>query len=273
MTDPTLKDRTKRGQYLVIGGMTAGITLILLWMITNFYFDRWGIATFTPAPFLPVRVAPGSPSYTYGIWLGLFEIYAVIGIPIAAIVIAEFFHTMWKFRDRPGMKDAPDKITEGRIPDRNRGRNSRTLLYTNLIIAALLFSLVAYSMPINAILLGPPPSDPDSITVEVIGHQWYWEFIYPDNTSMDGKAVLPINQEIIFKVTSADVMHDFAIPNLKVKVDAYAGHWNTVYTIIYDQGNYTAFCMELCGVGHADMTATIEVVSETQYAEWYQPPT
>ena len=81
-------------------------------------------------------------------------------------------------------------------------------------------------------------------------------------------AEFPVNTTIIFRVTSLDVMHEFSIPTFKVKVDAFPGVWNTIWTNVYQQGTYTAFCTELCGLGHADMYVHMQFVSVSTYNAW-----
>jgi cytochrome c oxidase subunit 2 len=254
---------------LLAGGLIMlAATLILLWFVANLYFDRWGIGGFQMSPFLPYPVVSG-PSLNYDHWLGLLLVYLAFGIPIAVVAIGEVFLVAWKWRARPGHPAPSDGLQENIIPTSRRGKGSRTLLTVNILVAVLLFSLAVYSLPINSLLLGQPPDPPNTLTVSVKAFQWGWTFIYPNGYSSTGSAILPTNEEIVFKVWSTDVMHDFAIPSLKVKVDAYPDHNNTAWTIIYQSGSYEVFCMELCGVGHAYMTATLTAEPQAQFAQWY----
>lgn len=253
---------------LLVGGLIIlAATLIVLWFMTNLYFDRWGIGGFQMGPFLPYPVVNG-PSYNYDHWLGLLDVYLAIGIPIGAVSIGEVFMIGWKWRDRPGRGEPLNPIRENLIPV-VRKDSKRTLLKINVMVAILLFSLTVYSLPVNSMLLGPPPDPPSSLTISVKAFQWGWTFIYPDGYSSTGSATVPLNEEIIFNVWSTDVMHDFAIPALKVKVDAFPDHNNTAWTIIYQAGHYEVFCMELCGVGHAYMLAMITAEPQAQFAQWY----
>jgi len=126
------------------------------------------------------------------------------------------------------------------------------------------------------------------LTVKAVGHQWYWAYIYflhyergvidyfngvytfiyynsvlcPHDDLVRGEArllevgsrlVLPINQELNIQVTSADVLHCWAIPSLGVKIDAVPGRLNSFPLFILEAGSYFGMCSEICGVNHSFM--------------------
>ncbi|MCL4324787.1 MAG: hypothetical protein M1144_04935, partial [Candidatus Thermoplasmatota archaeon] len=227
------EEQENRKQYLIAGAIFLVASLAILWFVLNLYFDRWGIGGFAPSPYLPYPLMAHSPSENAGYWSWLIDLYLLVGIPIVVVIMGEGFLIMWKYRDRPDLPDPEDKIHEDRVPTSNRGRSSRSLLYVNIFVAILLFSLTAYSLPLNNMLLGTPsdPAGTPTLTVMVEAYQWGWTFQYPNHYNSTDSAVLPLNTQIIFKVYSIDVMHDFAIPALKVKVDAYPGHTNTAWTV------------------------------------------
>jgi len=139
-----------------------------------------------------------------------------------------------------------------------------------------------------------------SLTVKVLGHQWYWSYEYSDrankhNLSLDSyllvdsniekalkllkvKAyrmldvnfplVLPIKTHIRFLVTSADVIHSWAIPSLALKIDAMPGRLNQLSTYIKRSGIYYGQCSEICGVNHGYMPSVIFAVSKNKYINW-----
>ena len=128
------------------------------------------------------------------------------------------------------------------------------------------------------------------MTVKVVGHQWYWSYEYGDfgNVSYDSfirptrnleegdlrllevdrRLILPIETHIRVIVTSADVIHSFAIPALGIKVDAVPGRLNQVGIYIQRSGIYRGMCSELCGVNHAYMPIVIEAVDLTDFLNW-----
>ena len=128
------------------------------------------------------------------------------------------------------------------------------------------------------------------MTVKVIGHQWYWEYQYPEHfdisfesymipdkdleegdlrlLTVDNKLVLPINKNIHVLVTAGDVLHSFAMPSLGVKKDAVPGRLNETWMNIEEPGIYRGQCSELCGTGHGYMPIVIEAVSEEDFIAW-----
>ena len=97
----------------------------------------------------------------------------------------------------------------------------------------------------------------DAMTIKVESSQWQWQFRYPNNTAVLDEIVLPVNEPIIFEVTSFDVIHSFNLPDLGVKVDAVPGRRNYAWVIAEEPGEYFVQCTEFCGLGHARMHGTV----------------
>nr|ANQ92690.1 cytochrome c oxidase subunit II [Trisidos kiyonoi] len=125
------------------------------------------------------------------------------------------------------------------------------------------------------------------VTLKVIGHQWYWEYEYdyfegacydsymiPEGElkpgelrllEVDHRAVLPMDTSIRLMVTSADVLHSFAVPSLGVKMDAVPGRLNQFPLVIKRPGIFYGQCSELCGAQHSFMPIVIESVDVSSY--------
>lgn len=155
--------------------------------------------------------------------------------------------------------------------------------------------LVAIAFPSFKLLyLMDEVMDP-AITIKAIGHQWYWSYEYSDYTDKEGhsiefdsymlpaedleegqlrqlevdsRVIVPVNTHLRFIITATDVLHDFAVPSLGLKVDASPGRLNQVSTIIQREGIYYGQCSELCGVLHSSMPIVIEAVSLEQFLSW-----
>ncbi|GMM59223.1 cytochrome c oxidase subunit 2, partial (mitochondrion) [Maudiozyma humilis] len=84
----------------------------------------------------------------------------------------------------------------------------------------------------------------------------------------DTSIVVPVDTHIRFIVTAADVIHDFAIPSLGIKVDGTPGRLNQVSALIQREGVFYGMCSELCGIGHAQMPIKVEAVSLPKFLEW-----
>jgi cytochrome c oxidase subunit II len=112
--------------------------------------------------------------------------------------------------------------------------------------------------------------DPDAMVVKVTASQWAWQFEYPDYGIKSRELYLPVNKQVLFRLTSRDVIHSFWVPEFRIKQDALPGE-NLVKELRITpikNGKYTLLCAELCGGAHADMTAPVVVVSQTDFEAW-----
>lgn len=129
-----------------------------------------------------------------------------------------------------------------------------------------------------------------SLTVKVVGHQWYWEYQYSnswitlrfdsyiikDSSSyslfhaldVDNRLVLPTSVNLLFLVTSADVIHSWTIPSLGIKVDAIPGRLNSLIRISPFSGLYYGQCREICGSNHSYIPIVLEFVPASVYTSY-----
>ncbi|GGO26492.1 cytochrome c oxidase subunit II [Deinococcus humi] len=108
-----------------------------------------------------------------------------------------------------------------------------------------------------------------AVTVEVIGHQWWWEMFYPGAGFTTANEIhVPVGQRVELKLTSADVIHSFWVPQLSPKYDLIPGQTNTLTFTADHVGIYRGQCAELCGTQHAHMAFLVVVDSAQDYAAW-----
>jgi cytochrome c oxidase subunit 2 len=134
-----------------------------------------------------------------------------------------------------------------------------------------------------------------TMTIKVAGHQWYWSYEYSDFINEDGEAIeydsymvpdsdledgqlrllevdnrviVPVDTHIRFIVTATDVIHDFAVPALGLKIDAVPGRLNQTSVLVQREGVFYGQCSEICGVYHGFMPVVIEAVSLEKYLVW-----
>jgi cytochrome c oxidase subunit 2 len=107
-----------------------------------------------------------------------------------------------------------------------------------------------------------------AIHVQVIGSQWVWSFKYVDQGVESDKLILPINRPVFFEVTSKDVNHSFWPVQLGVKVDANRLQTTTADTVPTKLGAIDVKCAELCGLYHAYMETSGEVVTKENFNNW-----
>ena len=176
-----------------------------------------------------------------------------------AILIYSIF--AWRHRDsEPPPETAP--------PIRGNRRLQAIWLVTST--ALCLFLLVW------GLVLLQPAADPANATtpplvVKVTGNEWVWTFDYPASPGVETDTLyLPVNQRVLFQVTSNDVVHSFWIVEMAVKIDANPGETTTVSVTPDRIGTFTVRCAELCGLYHSYMQTTVHVVSKDDYASWLQ---
>ena len=129
-----------------------------------------------------------------------------------------------------------------------------------------------------------------NLTVKRIGHQWYWSYEYSDFLNLefdsyiiptnelnpgefrllevDHRVVLPTHTDIRILVTSADVIHSWAVPSLGVKADAIPGRLNQVRFFIKHPGIFYGQCSEICGANHSFIPIVIEAIPLENFIKW-----
>jgi len=162
------------------------------------------------------------------------------------------------------------------------------------IVPALVLLLIA--IPSFALLYSMDELIDPTITLKAVGHQWYWSYEFSDYATLEGgeslnydsymipeedltggnlrllevdnRVVLPVNTHIRVLITSADVLHSWAVPSFGIKVDACPGRLNQTSLFIKREGTYFGQCSEICGVNHGFMPIVVEAVSLNNYVTW-----
>ena len=112
----------------------------------------------------------------------------------------------------------------------------------------------------------------EQLEVRVVGRQFYWQFEYPNGViaidTMRAPAGIPVRLEVT--APDDDVIHSWWIPALGGKMDAIPGRVNETWFEAEEPGTYTGQCAELCGVEHAKMLASVEVLSADAFDAWLE---
>ena len=187
----------------------------------------------------------------------------VLIIAASVFLVVEGLILIAAFRFRRRAKDAGE-------PPQIHGNTRLEIAWTvapAVIVVALFVLAVRAQQNIDAAAYSAEPGVP--ISVEVIGHQWWWEFRYPDfGIATAGQMVIPVGRVINLQITSADVIHSFWAPELSGKTDAMQGVINQSLLRASRPGDYYGQCAELCGVSHAYMRLVVTAVSEDEFAAW-----
>jgi cytochrome c oxidase subunit 2 len=183
------------------------------------------------------------------ILLACGAIFAVVaGLVVACVV---------RFRGRAG---APEPR---QVPGSRRLEIAWTV--APLLLVVWMFALTARTMRAS-----DPPADRDPDLV-VVGHQWWWEVRYPRAGVITANEIhVPVATPWLVRLESADVIHDFWVPELARKVDMVPGHPNHVWLAAERPGTYLGACAEFCGVQHAWMRLRVIAEPPAAFAAWLE---
>ena len=151
--------------------------------------------------------------------------------------------------------------------------------------------LIVMAVPSFKILYDHDEITPADVTIKAVGYQWYWGYEYPDENiifesymieekdlepgqprllSVDNEIVVPVNKVVKVLITANDVLHAWALPSFGVKRDAVPGRINETWFKADRTGTFYGQCSELCGIKHAFMPITVNVVSQDEYVKWLE---
>jgi cytochrome c oxidase subunit II len=155
---------------------------------------------------------------------------------------------------------------------------TRARLVRNVVLAsaATVVTLVALAVVTFASDRGlNSPSGPGAITVDVIGHQWWWDFQYRDISPNDfvtspNELHVPVGVPVVIKAMSRDVIHSFWTPNLHGKRDLIPGVVTNTWFQADAPGVYRGQCAEFCGHQHAHMAYQVVAEPTDKFLEWIQ---
>jgi cytochrome c oxidase subunit 2 len=167
-----------------------------------------------------------------------------------AILVAVFL-----FRDREGAKEARQL----------HGSPKLEVLWT--VIPALILAGVA--VPTTAAVFDLTECGPDAMEIQVTGHQWWFEYHYPDEgIDTANVMVIPAGREVCARMTSDDVIHNFWIPALNGKRYLVPGQTTELRLQADEPGEFWGHCAEFCGLSHSLMRARVQALSPTDYDAW-----
>jgi cytochrome c oxidase subunit 2 len=114
-----------------------------------------------------------------------------------------------------------------------------------------------------------PAKGSTPITIDVIGHQWWWEVRYEGSSAVTANEIhIPVRTRVAVVATTADVIHSFWVPQLNRKIDTVPGLANRVLLIADKPGVYRGQCAEFCGLQHAHMAVFVIAQPKAAYERW-----
>ncbi len=193
----------------------------------------------------------------------LFWLVFWIAAAVFVLVQGGLAFTLFRFRSK--------NDDDGVEPKQTEGNPVLEVVWTVIPVVIL----AAIAVPTVERVFRYTECAPDSMNVDVIGHQWWFEYYYPDHDVWTAnELVIPAGQEICLTMTSDDVIHNFWAPKLNGKRYLIPGEDTTLLLETYDldegaeSEEFWVHCAEFCGLSHARMRARVIAVSDDGFDQW-----
>jgi cytochrome c oxidase subunit II len=165
-------------------------------------------------------------------------------------------YAIFRFRGKPGDPE----------PHQTHGNTVVEIIWT--VIPALILAAIAVPT-VKAIFQTNATPPKDALTIEVIGHQWWWEFRYPQyNLTTANEIHIPVGRTVSLRMGSADVVHSFWVPQFAAKRDVFATRETRMWFKAEVEGDYPGECAEFCGIQHARMGYRIRAQKPEEFQAW-----
>jgi cytochrome c oxidase subunit II len=184
-------------------------------------------------------------------YMGLFWLCTFLFLTI--VVPMGYF--MWRYRYKPGR--VTPHVTHNTVVE---------IVWT---ILPLLLCVAIFFWGLNSwIKYSVAPGE--AMEVQITAKQWLWKFEYPDGSRTVNDLHLPVNKPVRFVMTSEDVIHDFFVPDMRVKHDIIPGRYTEVWFTPDVLGKHVFTCAEYCGKGHSEMTHFLTVENDADFAKFLE---
>jgi cytochrome c oxidase subunit 2 len=195
-------------------------------------------------------VTPQGTSIVELFWLAMVPSALILAIVLGGIVVV-------LVRDRGGVN----------VPDPEPRHYGRALEITWTAIPLLLV-IVFFGLGLRTMAVVNAEPEP-ALRVQVIGHQWWWEFRYPDLGIVTANELhVPTGVPVRLELLSADVIHSFWVPRFGWKKDAIPTRSNSLSVQVNEAGTYDGACTEYCGTQHAWMRITVVAQPQAELDAW-----
>ena len=190
----------------------------------------------------------------------LFWFILYLATFIFVLVEAVLIWSIFRYRERPN-SPAPRQI---------HGNNTIEIIWT-VVPSIFLFAVLAgtiYTM-FNIQNISSTNGSFSQIRVSAVGHQWWWEFDYPNQHVINADTLyLPQGAVVTMDLKSNNVIHSFWIPSITGKTDVIPGHDNQKIFRADQVGEYRGECAEYCGTQHAHMNFNVIVLDTNAFNAW-----
>jgi cytochrome c oxidase subunit II len=180
--------------------------------------------------------------------------YWALGVFV--LVEGALLYAIFRFRGKP---DDPE-------PQQVHGNTTIEIVWT--VIPALILAAIAVPTVRGIFETSAIPSG-DALKVEVVGHQWWWEFRYPDlGITTANEVHIPVGQTVSFRMGTADVVHSFWPPRFAGKRDVFPNRETRLWFKAEQAGEYPGQCAEFCGIQHGRMAFRVRAQTAEEFQTW-----
>jgi cytochrome c oxidase subunit 2 len=189
----------------------------------------------------------------------VFSVVLVMAVVVFVVVEGLILVSAFRFRRR---------ATDTSEPSQVHGNTKAEIAWT-ILPALIVVTLFVMALQTMQTLNTRPAAAAEQMTVKVIGHQFWWEYQYPDqNITTTTDLVIPVGKVVNLEITSMDVIHSFWVPQLNGKTDAFPNHINLTWIEANTPGTYYGQCAELCGASHANMRVVVIAKTPDEFDQW-----
>ena len=190
----------------------------------------------------------------------LYWIIFAICAAIFLLVEGALLYSIFRFRRRRG---TPAEAEGPQIQGNTRLELVWTVVPVFILVGIALGTFVSVGT-VNA----NPAMDEDALTVKVESHQFYWQYVYPNGVVSLDVLRVPVDRTVRLELTAPDVAHSWWVPELTGKRDAIPGRTNVLDFKARRTGSFAGQCAEFCGIQHAVMRTTVEVMEPAAFESW-----
>ncbi len=177
-----------------------------------------------------------------------------VSIFFTVLIFGAIFYFAIRYRRRPGAEPP---------------QPSHTGLALEIVWSVIPFGLTMIMFGWGAEIFFKERRPPDdAMQIYVVGKQWMWKLQHMEGQREINELHIPINRPIKLMMTSEDVIHDFYVPDFRVKQDVVPGRYTTEWFTATKPGKYHIFCAQYCGTKHSGMTGWVYAMEPQDYQEW-----
>jgi cytochrome c oxidase subunit II len=238
----TKTDNRKRGNmkhFVIVGVLVILSTVLVNWLLNN------------------IGLLPAAASLQAGPIDQLFSTHFIFISFLFSLITVFLVYSIVVFRKRDGDPEDGAHFS---------GSNRLEIAWTIVPLATVLYIAFLGSQSLAEIRR----EDPQAMVVNVTAGQWFWSYEYPEHGITSSSLYLPVDRQVLLRLSSLDVIHSFWVPEFRVKQDVLPGE-NLVKELRFTPtivGEYTNRCAEMCGGAHAYMNSPVIVLDQADFDAW-----